>query len=473
MNLLHIIPRFIGGGPERHLLALASAWRTSGFQVRQRFVVLDPPASAPLLIKARRLGIELLIAPDPATLRSAIAAADIVEIRFWNHPGLYELLRHDLPPARRLLSSAVAGTTLPQVLTAEIGGIADAMILSTEASRQTPAVAEAQARGCRIESIPSLADMSRLAGFNPRPHDGIRVGYLGLVEPTKMHPRFAELSSAVKTKGVQFDIYGGGTWQEHVQRPFDEAGMSDRVRFHGQVEDIRTAFAEMDIFGYPLAPDTSATSEKAIQEAMWVGIPPVVLAGTGASPMVRHEITGLICESESDYPRAIERLAEDAELRRRLGEAAREFAREHFDPDRNAARFRHLFEFLHELPKREALPLPGLDEPGAQQFVRSLGSLGVDFEASFRGIPTSSATTLAAAERSIRQSSPVMTQGEGGIVHYRNTYPQDPHLHLWCGLISLHAQNHPAAQREFDDAIRCGLDPGRVQPHLANSSDAR
>jgi hypothetical protein len=66
-----------------------------------------------------------------------------------------------------------------------------------------------------------------------------------------------------------------------------------------------------------------------------------------------------------------------------------------------------------------------------------------------------------------------MTQGEGGIVHYRNTYPQDPHLHLWCGLISLHAQNHPAAQREFDDAIRCGLDPGRVQPHLANSSDAR
>jgi hypothetical protein len=247
--------------------------------------------------------------------------------------------------------------------------------------------------------------------------------------------------------------------------------MSDRVRFHGQVEDIRTAFAEMDIFGYPLAPETSATSEKAIQEAMWVGIPPVVLAGTGASPMVRHEITGLICESESDYPRAIERLAEDAALRRRLGEAAREFAREHFDPDRNAARFRHLFESLSALPKREAAPLPGLDESAAQRFVRSLGPLGADFEASFRGIPTSSATTLAAAERSIRHSSPVMTQGEGGIVHYRNTYPQDPHLHLWSGLIALHAQDLPAAHREFDEAIRCGLDPGRVQPHLAPSSD--
>lgn len=464
MNLLHIIPRFIGGGPERHLLALASAWRAAGFQVQQRFVVLDPPASAPLLIKARRLGIELLIAPDLPTLRSAITAADIVEIRFWNHPRLYELLRHELPPARRLLSSAIAGTTLPQVLTAEIGGIADAMVMSTDASWQTAAVAEAQARGCRIESIPSLADMSRLAGFTARPHDGIRVGYLGLVEPTKMHPRFAELSSAVKTKSVQFDIYGGGTWREHLQQRFDQAGMSDRIRFHGQIEDIRTAFAEMDVFGYPLAPETYATSEKTIQEAMWVGIPPVVLAGTGASPMVRHEITGLICESESDYPHAIERLAEDDALRRRLGEAAREFAREHFDPDRNAARFRHLFESLRAFPKREALPLPGLGEPGAQRFVRSLGSLGIDFEASFRGSPTSSATTLAAAERSIRHSSPVMIQGEGGIVHYRNTYPQDPHLHLWCGLVSLHAQDHVVAGREFDDAVRCGLDPRRVQP---------
>jgi hypothetical protein len=53
---------------------------------------------------------------------------------------------------------------------------------------------------------------------------------------------------------------------------------------------------------------------------------------------------------------------------------------------------------------------------------------------------------LAAAEHSIRHSSPVMTQGEGGIVHYRNTYPQDPHLHYWCGLISLHAGNWDGAR---------------------------
>ena len=82
MNVLHIIPRFIGGGPERHLLALADAWQTAGLQTRQRILVLDPPASAPLLIRARRLGISLLIAPDLAAIRKAIAGFFLIGIGF-------------------------------------------------------------------------------------------------------------------------------------------------------------------------------------------------------------------------------------------------------------------------------------------------------------------------------------------------------------------------------------------------------
>jgi hypothetical protein len=58
----------------------------------------------------------------------------------------------------------------------------------------------------------------------------------------------------------------------------------------------------MDIFGYPLAPETSATSEKTIQEAMWAGVAPVVLAGSGATLLVEHEHTGLVCEHEAALP---------------------------------------------------------------------------------------------------------------------------------------------------------------------------
>lgn len=211
MKILHIIPRFIGGGPERHLLALASAWREAGRAVTHTLIVLATPASALLVVRARRLGITVRIAPDPASLRDAVAAADVVDLTFWNHPALYELLRQPLPPARWMVRSAVAGTTAPQVLIAALGECCDAMVLSAPASVHTPAVAVAQQRGCRIECIPSLADMRRLDGFEPVAHDGVRVGYLGLIEPTKMHPAFTQFAAAVTAPNVQFDVYGDGS----------------------------------------------------------------------------------------------------------------------------------------------------------------------------------------------------------------------------------------------------------------------
>jgi len=471
MNLLHVIPRFIGGGPERHLLALAAAWHKTDVGIRQKVVVLDPPVSAPLLIKARRLGVEILINPDLAAIHDAVTAADAVDINFWNHPRLFDLLRQELPASRWVITSAVAGTSLPQVLTAAVGGIPDRLVLSTDASLTTAAVHEARLRGCAIESIPALADMSRLEGFRPRPHEGIRVGYLGQVEPTKMHPRFADLCLAVGDRNVRFEVFGGGSWHEALQKRFDSAAASDRVRFHGQIEDIRWAFEEMDIFGYPLAPDTFATSEKTIQEAMWAGIPPVVLAGNGSTPLVDHEQTGLVCQSEADYPAAIRRLAGDDALRRRLGDAARDHARNHFDPDRNAARFGGIFLSVSESPPRSPLPLPGRDTAGSQRFLESLGPQGHAFSVSLAGGQDAIAAELAAADDLIRQSSAVLANGEGGIVHYRHAYPEDPHLRLWCGLTSLHAGNNASAERDFRSAVELGLPAARVQNHLACCCD--
>ena len=471
MNLLHIIPRFIGGGPERHLLVLAAAWQKTDIGIRQKIVVLDPPVSAPLLIKARRLGIEILINPDLAAIRAAVAAADVVDISFWNHPRLYDLLSRQLPASRWVIQSAVAGTSQPQVLTAAVGLFPDRLVLSTAGSLATAAVHEANRRGCPVESIPALAEMSRLEGFRPRAHAGIRVGYLGLVEPTKMHPQFADLCLAVADRNVSFEVYGGGSWRGVLQQRFDAAGASDRVRFHGQIEDIRSAFEEMDIFGYPLAPDTSATSEKTIQEAMWAGIPPVVLAGNGATSLVENERTGLVCQSEADYPAAIRRLADDDSLRRRLGDAAREHAHDHFDPDRNAARFGVIFLSASESLRRSPVPLPGRDESGARRFVESLGPQGHAFSVSLAGLQDTTAVELAAADDLIRQSSPVLANGEGGIVHYRHAYPDDPYLLFWCGLTSLHAGNTTSAERDFRSALALGLQAARVQQHLALSGN--
>ncbi len=461
MKLLHLIPRFIGGGPERHLLALAAAWKQERLRAEHRVAVLDGPISKPLFLKARQLGIQLLTKPSTTVLHDAIASADVVEANIWNHPLLLDSLRQIWPPARVLLNCAIVGTRAPQILFEDLGRFGDAFHITSPFSRETPALALAQRNSLRVDFFPALADMSRLDGFSPRAHEGIRVGYLGLVEPTKMHPRFADLCAAVRSPEVRFEVFGGGTSIPDLIRRFAERGIDDRVRFHGHVEDLREALAEVDVFGYPLAPDSYATCEKTVQEAMWAGIPPVVLAGSGPSGLVEHERTGLVCEGEDDYPHAIDRLAEDASLRRRLGAAAQVYAREHFDPATNALRIRELFEATAALPRRSREPLPGLDAPAASRFVYSLGAVAGPFAISLEGAPRHSTDQIADAEETIAASSAVLARGEGGVIHYRNTFPDDPHLRLWAGLIARHNEDQRTAATEFEAAAQSGLAPRR------------
>jgi hypothetical protein len=72
------------------------------------------------------------------------------------------------------------------------------------------------------------------------------------------------------------------------------------------------------------------------------------------------------------------------------------------------------------------------------------------------------------AEEQIAASSPLLASGEGGIFHYRNTFPDDPHLCLWSALV-LHRQGRTErAGHELRAAIELGLDPGRVGTSLVS-----
>jgi glycosyltransferase involved in cell wall biosynthesis len=456
VRLLHVIPRFIGGGPERDLLALIAAWRTAGVASEHEILVLDPPISAPLLLRARRFGVPVHRRSDDAMLDDAIDRADLVSIDYWNHPALLDTMRRPWPAARVLVRTAIRGTTRPHVATAELGTFADRLLASSPRTLATPAVEAVRAHGGDAEWSPALADMSRLDGYRPRPHEGVRVGHVGLIGDAKLHPRFAELCAAVRRRDVGFDVYGPGRLDELRSR-FEELGLAERAIVHGPTEDLASAFAGLDAIGHPLAPGGSTTSEKSVQEAMWAGLPVVVLAETGADDLIEHEVTGLVAAHEDDYPRQLERLVDDADLRRRLGENARAYAREHFDPDRNARRFRAIFESMLERPKRERPPLPGLGEPAAQRFVRSMGHLAGPFAISLEGARLHGHDAVIAAEREIAASSGVVAEAEGGVIHHRNTFPEDPHLRLWSGLIAESRDRHELASTEFAAAAAGGV----------------
>ena len=421
MKILHIIPRWIGGGPERHILKAVSYDRELSTNVTRRVIVLDKPVSSTLFIKARKLAISLVVAPQQSDLLLEIEDADIVEITYWNHPLLLDLLRRQLPPARLLIISAIAGNTLPHILFPELVALPDLWILSTP-----PGHGKHSLEHKYVRHVPALSDMNRLANFVPKSHSEIRIVYLGSLEKTKLHSDFVDIVAGINTKGIHFDMFGDADPRTiaSLTQALNDKNILERVSFHGHVEQIADAFAEADIFAYPLALGSSAASEKSLQEAMWAGLPCVVMAGTAATGWIKHGVTGFITNNCDEFVLTLKQLVDDHVLRRRIGDAAATEARKLFDPSQNSLRIMNIYMELLERPKRKRLPISGIDSPPHQQFLQSLG----EFEKMFLSLIN---TDRQKKTPNANLNVEILLSGEGGLIHYIKTFPEDKILVEW------------------------------------------
>ena len=422
-----------------------------------------------MFMQARRQGVDLLIAPDPTEFVGLLAAADVVQVHYWNHPALTDLLRtFELPEARVILVSRVLGTALPQILTAELGRFGDRLIVTSQLSFATEGYQAALASQIPVDFVPGVSDFRRLEGFTPQRHQGFVVGYLGSTNEAKMHPRLPEMYAEVSDPRVRFLICGGGGGEEDLLRRFAELGIADRVEVRGHVEDIGSAFADMDLFGYPLAVDTYATSDRVLQEAMWAGVPPVVLAGGGPADMVQDGVTGLVASSEEDFSTAIDRLAADSDLTAELGQAARAYARTAFDPKRWTGTMRQIVAELCGDARRKRARIAS-SQGAAHGFVLSLGQAAGPFGESLSAATQAQAF---AADWLIATSPKIVAKGEGGVVHHRNFYPEDPHLRLWAGLIADGEGARDLAVAEYQAAKTLGFPDSRPD-YYTNSARSR
>lgn len=424
LKIAHVIERFGSAGPERSILAWAKAAARAGL-AQQHVVCPLTPAFSPLgLALARQVGVEV-VRTSAADVRDAVlTAADIVVVHFWNSPALYAFLRGPLPAMRLLVWLKIFGSHPPQVAPAALHGFADLLVATSPGTLALPAFAP---HAATMPVVNGIADFDRLAGCEPQPHAGCCVGYVGGISPGKIHPAFVQMSAAVAAPGVRF-VVCGADGEKLLGAQVQAAGAAGRFEFRGYVENICTVLAGCDIFGYPLAPDTYATSEKALQEAMWVGLPPVVFPHGGVRYLVEEGVTGRVVETPRAYTQAIDELCRNPAERRRLGDNARAFARVAFDPQRAVTALAALCGQLLQRPKRErAWPHDG-DTP-ADWFVAALGEHSDPFARSVQGADAN-------AEAEIAASSALLSRGEGGIIHYRNAYPDDPHLRRWAHLVT-------------------------------------
>jgi hypothetical protein len=258
------------------------------------------------------------------------------------------------------------------------------------------------------------------------------------------------------------------------------AGLGERMQFRGYVNDVASVLAEIDVFGYPLCPETYAASEVVLQEVMYCGIPVVAFPHGGIKRLITHQQTGLLVNSEQEYAQALQYLHRNPDERQRLGRKAAEYARKVFGAENAARDMGVLYERLLRQEKRErswgcaADPLrdplrvehlrwrSARERSGAESFVESLGAAGACFRESMY------AEDLAAiirAEREIASCSLLMR--EGGLLPYLRAHRDDKYLLLWSGLAELGGGDPQAAVGYLSRALLLGFSHWRVLEYLS------
>jgi colanic acid/amylovoran biosynthesis glycosyltransferase len=190
--------------------------------------------------------------------------------------------------------------------------------------------------GCpaaKINCIPIGVDIEGLRALPVmRNEKNTRVLFTGLDREKKGAVYAADAFAAVAAKHpeLRFDLVGGGKFRLPVHKRLQKAGFLDRCTFHGyvSVSRYRELLRGADIV---LAPSVTAADGDAeggapvtVIEAQAVGVPVVGTLHCDIPMVVKHGETGLLCNERDTIALSanLERLVGDAELRRRMGEAA-------------------------------------------------------------------------------------------------------------------------------------------------------
>lgn len=148
---------------------------------------------------------------------------------------------------------------------------------------------------------------------------------------------------------VKLLLVGSGGEEVNIRNRAKELGITDKVIFTGQLDDVRPALAAMDIFA--LTSRSVETFSNAALEAMAMGLPAVLSDLSGASEMVNDRENGSIY-TPGDVDALVQALESllDVETRQNYGRRAREIVEKRFSIETMADQYLQIIWEEYRLP---------------------------------------------------------------------------------------------------------------------------
>ncbi len=199
-----------------------------------------------------------------------------------------------------------------------------------------------------VKIVLARRGLDQLPALGDRPsHSGpIHILSVGRLVPKKGHAHQLRACALLQQKRVPFQlrIVGDGPLRPDLLKLIAAANLRDAVTLCGalQPSEVEEAYRWADIFWHTGIVDAEGDRDglpNVIPEAFAHGLPVICSRVAGAAEAVTDNKTGLVVDvaNAAQLAAAVERLSQDPQLRRRLGESGRRWAEENFVVTTNAA----------------------------------------------------------------------------------------------------------------------------------------
>lgn len=335
MKILHTEASCGWGGQEIRILSEATGCVDRGHQV-----LLACPPEARIYSEAQRAGLEVIALPIGRknlagflAMRRFLAATpvDVINTHSSTDTWLAALAcatLGDAPPLVRTRHiSAPISANAP---TRWLYGKASAHVATTGEMLRQDVIAATGLPADRVTSVPTGIDTDRYAPGNKaaaRATLGLDmnatiVGIVATLRSWKGHRYLIEAISQLPE--VRLVIVGDGPQREALGQLVAELGMSERVTFPGNREDVPLWLQAFDCFVLPSYANEGVP--QALMQAMSAGLPCITTLVGAIGELAKDGDTALVVPPQ-DTAALLARLQEllgDAALRQRLGERARQ-----------------------------------------------------------------------------------------------------------------------------------------------------
>jgi glycosyltransferase involved in cell wall biosynthesis len=204
--------------------------------------------------------------------------------------------------------------------------------------------------------MPDIASRRRLRDELGFGDDDIVVGYVGRLTEIKNLPLLLETAALFKEQRlVKFVIAGDGHLRPELESLAASLGLTDKVSFLGSRSDIAELYSAFDIVALTSRNEGTPLS---LIEAMAAGKPVISTGVGGVRDLLAKAETQdgavAVCERgiridsslPADFQKGLQYLIQDKELRSRLAERGKEFARANYGKERLIADIKSLYRSL-------------------------------------------------------------------------------------------------------------------------------